>query len=156
MGRVLPGFSLSIKSTPRICTSSRINFFNAAISTWILTCSEWFGTINNLTQKGLRSDELDRSGLIEFLVESADSLAPITGKALAQAVEFSALRLSVIANINEARTQLRFETVTKRRLAKIKGKAKPQAGQQRRLHLFDRVMGYCIERVQHTALWGDD
>ena len=117
---------------------------------------QWFGTINNLTQKGLRSDELDRSGLFEFLVESEDSLAPITGKALAQAVDFSALRFSVIANINEARTQLRFETVPERRLAKIKDKAKPQAGQQRCLHLFDRVMGYRIERVQHAALWGDD
>ncbi len=117
---------------------------------------QWFGTITNLTQKGLRSEELDCSGLIRFLVESEDSFAPITGKALAQAVDFSALRLSVIANINEARTQLRFETVSERPLAKIKDKAKPQAGQQRRLHLFDRVMGYRIEAVQHTALWGQE
>ena len=94
--------------------------------------------------------------MIEFLDELEDSPASITGEALARAVDFSALRLSVIANINEARTQLRFESVPERRLAKIKEKAKPQAGQQRRLHLFDRVMGYRIERVEHTALWGQE
>jgi len=118
--------------------------------------AHWMGTITNLTQKGLRSEELFRSGLIEFLDESGTDPARITGSALAQSVDFSALRLSIIANINEARTQLRFEKVPERPLAKIKDKVKPQAGQQRWLHLFDRVMGYRIERVQHTALWGQE
>jgi len=44
--------------------------------------------------------------------------------------------------------------VPERWLAKIKDRAKFQAGQMRRLHLFDRVMGYRIEHVQHFALWG--
>jgi len=118
--------------------------------------AQWLGTITNLTQKGLRGEELQRSGLIDFLEESRTNPAPITGKALVQAVDFSALRLSVIANINEARTQLRFETVPDRPLTKIKGQAKPQAGQQRQLYLFDRVMGYRIEDVRHAALWGQE
>lgn len=42
------------------------------------------------------------------------------------------------------------------RLAKIKGEPKPQSGQQRRLHLFDRVLGYRIEDIGHPALWGRD
>ena len=93
---------------------------------------------------------------MDFLDRSGTDPSPITGKSLAQAVDFSALRLSVVANIHEARTQLRFETVPARPLAKVKGQAKPQAGQQRQLHLFDRVMGYRIEAVQHTALWGQE
>lgn len=119
------------------------------------SAAQWWGTVTNLTQKGLRSEELQRSGLIGFLEESSANPALITGKALAQAVDFSALRLSVIANINEARTQLRFETVPDRPLTKIKGH-KPQAGQQRQLYLFDRVMGYRIEDVRHIALWGQE
>ena len=43
-----------------------------------------------------------------------------------------------------------------RPLARIKGEAKPQTGQQRRLGLFDRVLGYRIEEVEHAALWGKD
>src|ERR1043166_1256935 len=102
---------------------------------------QWHGTVRNLARKGLRGDELERSGLMDFLDRSGTDPSPITGKSLAQAVDFSALRLSVVANIHEARTQLRFETVPARPLAKVKGQAKPQAGQQRQLHLFDRVMG---------------
>ena len=37
---------------------------------------------------------------------------------------------------------LRFEPASDRPVAKIKGEARPQAGQRRRLHLFDRVLGY--------------
>ncbi len=118
--------------------------------------AQWLGTIRNLTNKGLRNEELQRSGLIDFLERKDGDASPLTGKELAQAVDFSALSLSVIANITEARTQLRFEVVSDRPLAKIKGEAKPQAGQQRQLRLFDRVLGYRIEEVEHTALWGKD
>ena len=118
--------------------------------------AQWVGTVKNLANKGLRSEELQRSGLIDFLEATGADASSLIGKDLAQVVGFSALRLFVIANINEARTQLRFEAVPDRRLAKIKGEAKPQAGQQRQLHLFDRVLGYRIEDVQHTALWGQE
>ena len=118
--------------------------------------AQWLGTIRNLTQKGLRSEELQRSGLIDFLEAAGADASPLTGEDLAQAVDFSALRLSVIANITEARTQLRFEVVSDRPLGKIKGEAKPQAGQQRQLRLFDPVLGYRIEEVEHAALWGKD
>lgn len=118
--------------------------------------AQWLGTVRNLASKGLRSEELQRSGLIDFLEAAAADASPLTGKDLERAVDFSALRFSVIANINEARTQLRFETVSDRPLAKIKGAAKPQVGQQRQLLLFDRVLGYSIVGVQHATLWGQE
>jgi hypothetical protein len=120
------------------------------------SAAQWLGTVRNLAQKGLRGEELERSGLIDFLDAAGADALPLAGKDLVQAIDFSALRISVIANITEARTQLRFEVVPDRRLARIKGEAKPQAGQRRRLCLFDRVLGYRIEEVEHAALWGQD
>ena len=117
---------------------------------------QWQGTLDNLSRKGLRSEELQRSGIVAFLEARAGDNALISGGALLQAVDFSALRISVIANISEARTQLRFEEVPERELPKIRGEKRPQAGQQRKLHLFDRSLGYRIEEVGHPALWGMD
>jgi hypothetical protein len=48
--------------------------------------------------------------LISFLEARGADAPPLAAKDLAQAADFSALHLSVIANITEARTQLRFET----------------------------------------------
>ena len=62
--------------------------------------------------------------------------------------------MSVIANINEARTQLRFEKVPERRLAKIKDKAKPQAGHRYRglgaeglKELYDHTLPREVKRM---------
>lgn len=117
---------------------------------------QWLGTIRNLAEKGLRIEELQRSRLVEFLESRESDKRPLNGEDLEQAIDFSDLRLSVIANITEARTQLRFEVVPDRPLGRIKGEAKPQTGQRRRLCLFDRVLGYRIEEVEHAALWGKD
>lgn len=135
---------------------SRLHDYLATQSRAKAGTAQWLGTLRNLANKGLRNEELQRSGLIAFLEAAGADVSPLTGKDLAQAVDFSMLRLSVIANINEARTQLRFETVSDRPLTKIKGAAKPQVGQQRQLLLFDRVLGYSIEGVQHVTLWGQE
>ena len=118
--------------------------------------AQWLATLRNLAQKGLRDEELQRSGLIAFLQARGADAPPLTGTDLAQAADFSVLRVSVIASITEARTQLRFEPASDRPVAKIKGEARPQAGQKRRLQLFDRVLGYRIEELEHAALWGRD
>src|SRR5690606_3912918 len=112
---------------------------------------QWLGTIRNLTSKGLRNEELQRSGLIRFLEARSGDTSRLTGDEVAQAVDMSALRISVIANIDEARTQLRFQAESNRPVARIKGEPKPQQGQGRRLCMFDRVLGYRIEEVEHAA-----
>ena len=117
---------------------------------------QWRGTIRNFAAKGLRSEELQCAGLIEVLDAKVGDRTPLTGDDLMRAVDFSALRLSVIQSIDEARTQLRFEPVVFRAVPSIKGEARPQAGQRRHLRLFDRVLGYRIEEVEHAALWGND
>ena len=117
---------------------------------------QWIGTLNNLASKGLRNEELQRSGVLDFLDAKDPNDQPLTGQALAQSVDFSALRVSIMANINEARTQLRFESTPEKTLARIKGGAKPQHGQKRQLCLFDRVMGYRIEQLDHASLWGQE
>lgn len=117
---------------------------------------QWQGTLKNLSGKGLREEELRRSGVIDWLADTDANAPAVTATDLASAIDFATLRLSVIPNTEEARSQLRFEVVPERKLAKIKGEAKPQQGQQRRLRLYDRVMGYRIEEVAHAALWGND
>jgi len=118
--------------------------------------NQWIGTLQNLASKGVRSEELQRSGLLDFLEDAKEHRKQLTGSELLAAVDFSELRLSIVANSDTAKKQLRFEVVPERKLPKIKGEAKPQAGQQRRLHLFDRALGYRIEEVTHLALWGGD
>jgi hypothetical protein len=118
--------------------------------------AQWLASLRNLTTQGLRHEELYRSGLIGLLEARAADDVLLTGVQLMQAVDFSALRLSVIPNIAEARTQLRFDAATERPLPMIKGEARPQTGQQRQLRFFDRVLGYRIEEVEHEALWGKD
>ncbi len=117
---------------------------------------QWRGTIRNLASKGLRLEELQRSGLLDCLEARSGDRTPLTGEDLAGAVEFSAVRLSVVQSVIEARTQLRFEPLSVRSVPRIKGEARPQPGQRRHLRLFDRVLGYRIEEVEHPALWGDD
>lgn len=116
---------------------------------------QWIGTIDNLANKGLREEEVERSGVPGFLAELIDTGKVLPAHELSDAINWSALRLSVIPNIKEARNQLHFQPVQPVKLAKVKG-AKPQAGQRRHLRLFDRVMGYRIEEVEHAALWGAD
>ena len=117
---------------------------------------QWIGTLKNLASKGLRNEELQRSGVLDFIDANAPNDNSLTGKVLAQSVDFSALRVSIMANINEARTQLRFESTPEKTLTKIRGGPKPQYGQQRQLCLFDRVMGYRIEQLDHPSLWGQE
>ncbi len=117
---------------------------------------QWLGTIQNLGNRGLRKEELYRSGLLKFLEERSRDNAPLRGGELAQRLDFSSLGLSVIPNIGVARNQLHFEVVPNRRVPKVKDRAKPQAGQQRYLRFFDRVLGYRIEEVEHPTLWGND
>ena len=114
---------------------------------------QWIGTLKNLASKGLRNEELQRSGVLDFLDAKHPNDNSLTTTALAQSVDFSALRMSIMANINEARTQLRFESTPEKTLARIKGEARPQHGQKRQLCLFDRVMGYRIEQLDHPSLW---
>lgn len=135
---------------------SRLSEFLAVKARGKAGAGQWLGTIRNLATKGLRHEELQRSRLIDFLEARAGDPSPLTGADLASAVDFSALRLSVVQSVVEARTQLRFEPVGAKALPKIKGEAKPQPGQRRHLRLFDRVLGYRIEEVEHPALWGDD
>jgi len=120
------------------------------------SAEQWIGTITNLAGKGLREEEWQRSELSDFLIGQTEIDGKVVGEELVRAIDFSALRIAVIPSLTEARTQLRFEVVRSRPLAKTKVEARPQAGQQRHLRLFDRVMGYRIEEVEHATLWGGD
>ena len=117
---------------------------------------QWAGTLRNLTGKGVRKEELERSGLFAFLAGRRESSDSLSAQALSQAVDFSALRMSIVPAVEEAGIQLRFEHGPDRPVTKIKGEPKAQTGQSRQLHLVDSVLGYRIERVVHPALWGND
>jgi hypothetical protein len=115
---------------------------------------QWMRTIENLRKKGLRSEELERSGLglqlgaLEEIGESA------LGMELSDWCDFSTLKLSVIPVVKDAKQQLIFTSAPERKIARTKALSKPQSCQTRTVVGFDRVLGYRVESVEHQTLWG--
>lgn len=116
---------------------------------------QWLATLANLATRGLRQEELQRSGLQRWLHSRAEDEL-LSGATLRTAVDFSALRLSILANVDETRAQLRLQPSGPRALAAARGIEKRQKGQRRELRYFDPVFGYRIEVVERESLWGTD
>jgi hypothetical protein len=116
---------------------------------------QWLGTLANLATRGLRQEELQRSGLQPWL-ESRDPTELIRGADLRAAVDFSAMRLSIIPNTGETQAQLRLKPSGPRDLPPGRGIEARQPGQRRALRYFDPVFGYRIEAVERDSLWGTD
>ena len=91
----------------------------------------WVKTIENLQKKGLREEELHRSGLLAGLhaLEKADGSAAVAD--LLHLCRFDDLRLSVIPVVSDAQRQLRFAGPTTKKLKRTLKLPKAQAGQIR-------------------------
>ena len=115
---------------------------------------QWQNTIANFQKKGLRAEELARSGLISALevLAATDHQASVAD--LVHECSFAALRLSVIPVVKEAQRQLQFTSAPAGALTRTKKLPKAQSGQARTVVGYDRVLGYRIEQVEHQALWG--
>lgn len=117
--------------------------------------AQWLSTLANLATQGLRQEELQRSGLPRWL-ESRRADELLGAADLRSAVDFSALRLSIIANTGETRAQLRLQPSGPRALPAVRGIERQQKGQRRELRYFDPAFGYRIEAVERDSLWGTD
>jgi len=117
---------------------------------------QWRKTIENFHKRGLRIEEFERSNLPDVLAALEDDGGQISACELANLCNFSALRLSVIPVINDARRQLKFSRAPERALKKTKKVPKAQTGQTRTVAGFDPVLGYRIEQVEHQTLWGPE
>lgn len=117
---------------------------------------QWQKTIVNFQQKGLRTEELDRSKLMTELPYLDDAGGHASADDLVNFCNFSALRLSVIPVVKDAQQQLRFASAPDRTLKKAKKLPKAQTGQSRAVAGFDHVLGYRIEQIEHQTLWGTD
>jgi hypothetical protein len=118
------------------------------------SAAQWQHTIANFQKKGLRAEELSKSGLVPALEALAATGRHAGGADLIRECDFAALRLSVIPVVNEAQRQLQFASTPARALTRTKKLPKAQAGQARTVVGFDRVLGYRIEQIEHQALWG--
>ncbi len=118
------------------------------------TAAQWLATINNFPKKGIRADEIERSGLCEALVLQVDEGLQLSGGMLADSLSFDALRLSIIPVINLASAQLQFGRPPAKTGLKTKKYGRPQIGQIRTVKMCDRVLGYRVEQVEHESLWG--
>ena len=115
---------------------------------------QWESTIENLQKKGLRAEELLRSGLIDAFDSLAGTGLQFNAGDLLRECNFPALRLSVIPVVKDAQRQLRFASAPATVLTRTKKLPKAQAGQARAVVGYDRVLGYRIEQIEHQALWG--
>ncbi len=114
--------------------------------------SQWQARLANLSSRGLRRDELAQSGLETWL--ASKGALPISVQALRDALDFSAVRLSLVAVHATALRQLDFvdgkaATSGKRRTPKQTG-----PGPTMRPLLRDRVLGYAIDRVTWDDMLG--
>lgn len=117
---------------------------------------QWLKTIENFQEKGLRSEELECSGLIPELSLSPDNAVQFSALELENLCDFTDLRLSVIPVINQAQWQLRFTSPPDRKLNKTRNLPKAVAALPRAVTSFDPILGYRLERVEHQSLWGKD
>ena len=117
---------------------------------------QWQSTIENFRKKGLRAEELERSGLLPHLLEQEQSSAKLLANDLAVSCDFELLRMSVIPVVKDAQRQLHFTSAPTRRLIKTKRLPRAQDGQRRTVSQFDPVLGYRLEKVEHQTLWGEE
>lgn len=124
------------------------------------TATEWLDHLNRAQTRGLKQEELDRSGLTEWLVDQ-HQFAPtnrLTTRDLLCAIDWTPVRLSVIPVMQQSTSALALETVTTppANLPSVREVKRPQIGQRRSVTAYDRVLGYRIERIQHDTLWGTE
>ncbi len=117
---------------------------------------QWLKTIENFQKKGLRSEELKCSRLESILSVAPGDDRQFSALELANQCDFSEIRLSVIAVVDEAQRQLRFASPPDRKLNKTRNLPKAVAALSRVVAHFDPVLGYRLETVEHHSLWGQD
>ena len=117
---------------------------------------QWLKTIDNFQKKGLRAEEIECSNLWPALPPDNDDGKQYSALELADLCDFRDLRLSVIPVVSDAQRQLRFVDPTGKKLNRIKNLPKALVGLPRAVTVFDPVLGYRIEQVEHQTLWGTE
>lgn len=116
--------------------------------------AQWRKTIDNFQKKGLRAEEIERSNLWPELETSGEGGGQFSALELADLCDFRDLRLSVIPVVSDAQRQLRFVDPPNKKLNRIRNLPKALVGLPRAVTVFDPVLGYRIEQVEHQTLWG--
>lgn len=136
-----------------------IQGLHCALATWLngrgkekASLEQWYSRIGNLTNKGLREEEVESSRLLGLLKEKrdCDSSVTVTGEEVSSCLNYDALRLSVLPVTHKTSSQLKFERVPSD--AKIKRiKPKLRAGVLSTPQWRDRVLGYWVDALD----WDD-
>ena len=123
------------------------------------TAKQWFNRIKNLTQKGLKSDEMEFSGIRAVFTtiindHTEDSDPSITGGDILNHLSYEHLRFSIIPMVLTANDDhLTFLKVPANAVIKrIKPKLKKRLETHPQWH--DRVLGYWVDEVVWDDLLG--
>ena len=116
---------------------------------------QWLKTIDNFRKKGLKEEELEYAGIQPELMALNDG-EQMAAAELAGLCNFKSIRLSVIPLIDAAKRQLVFCNPGERKLKKTKRLPPAQVGQIRTVLETDPILGYRVEKVEHSALWNGD
>ena len=142
----LPGLHSKLEQCLRQVYSTRQTAFN------------WINYFKNSSGRGLRMDEIEQSGLSDWLLRQQTSSPWIRWSVqdLIEAINWSHIRLSVIPVLHLVQKSLELETVTPNTILGLKDKQRAQDGQRRFTTAYDRALGYRIERIEHDTLWGPE
>jgi hypothetical protein len=117
------------------------------------TPTQWYNRIQNLSQKGLKKEEITSCGADDFLLEDFAGKAILDGELIHTEISYDQYRLSIIPVVNSAKNHLNWlpvntNTTIKRLKPKIKGN--PTTTPQWR----DPILGYWIDLIEWNDMLG--
>jgi len=122
----------------------------------------WLEILASGQRQGIKQEELLLSGLPTWLAQQR-TIEPdrrYSANDLRKRISWSNIRLSVMPVVHFSETpitlerHLQSESYLSKKLAPVRDNSKPQLGQRRFLHEYDRALGYRVEGIEHETLWG--
>jgi hypothetical protein len=123
------------------------------------TAEQWLPHLKQAQKRGLKLEELERSGLPAWLARQQQEVPQQrwTPQELLKAIDLSSVRLSVIPMTQASQNNLQMQPPAHSpRLTPVRDGHRVQSGQRRTVAAYDRVLGYRVESLQHDTLWGPE
>jgi hypothetical protein len=122
---------------------------------------QWFSTVSNFTQKGIRQEEIELALIYPVLnIDTAwvsYGVEQFTAEELIDLCQFKELQLSIVAMHRNAQTQLNFVPPPNKKHFRTQRQPKRPPDQVRQTVSYAPALGYRLEKVVcQSALWGEE